>query len=237
MGSQRLPGKMMREVLDAPLIGHLLQRVRQAKKIDGMVVATPQSPANDVVAEYCTSINVPCFRGSENDVVGRMLGALESEHADIGVKVYGDSPLIDPALINECITAYLGGGYDWVGNDIKGTYPSGMYTEAFSIQALRDSVKRTTDPSIREHATLFLRQHPELYMQKNIEATGVLRRPDVHLEVDTEEDFTVFQAIVEHFAPRKDETLEEILQFLDDHPSIAASNRNVERRWKRYQRN
>ncbi len=236
MGSERLPGKMLREIAGKPLLGHLIDRIRRVPHIDGMVMATSVRPENDAIERLCKTEGVSCFRGSEEDVLGRVLGALEQGHAEIGVIAYGDGPLIDPALMAECLEALQSDTtLQLVGNDMKATYPSGMYTEAFHMSALRDTATRTDDPVMREHATLFLRKHPELYRTKNIEASGALRRPDIHLDVDTEEDFCVITAIAEHFAPRTDFTLAEILAFLDAHPTIAALNRDVPRRWTRYQ--
>jgi spore coat polysaccharide biosynthesis protein SpsF len=236
MGSQRLPGKTLRPMAGRPLLARLLDRVKQVRGLDGIVVATPESAENDMIAELCKKEDVACFRGPEDDVLGRMLGALTQEQADIGVEVYGDSPVIDPALVEECLVTFQEGGYDLVGNDMIATYPSGMYNEAFSVQALRDSASRTTDPAVREHGTLFLRTHPELYRTLNIEAKGDLRRPDIHLDCDTDFDFALLEAIYAHFAPRIDFTLPEILGYLDANPELAKSNQHVQRRWKQYQR-
>ncbi len=236
MGSERLPGKTMRMVEGKPLLGHLLWRVRQARAVDDIVVATPDSAQNDVIEEYCHSVGAACFRGAENDLITRTLGALDWMKADIGVEIYGDGPLIDPAMIEECLGVFMDEGpYDLVGNDMKGTYPSGMYTEAFSVASFRDSDARTNDLAIREHGTFFLRKHPDLYRIRNIEARGNLRRPDIHLDVDTEEDFRVIVAIVKHFVPRQDFTLAEIITFLDANPAIRESNAHVHRRWKQHQ--
>lgn len=236
MGSERLPGKPLRHIAGRPLLGHLLDRVRQTRNIDGIVVATPKSEENDRIEAFCKQEGVSSFRGAEDDVLGRMLGALEEMEATIGIEIYGDGPLIDPAMIEECLGIFQEkGSYDLVGNDMKATYPSGMYTEAFSVAALRNSAERTKDPAIREHGTLFLRQHPDIYKVKNVEARGILLRPDIHLDVDTEFDIKVIEAVIRHFLPRKDFTLEEILGFLDTHPEIAESNRHTYRRWKQYQ--
>ncbi|OGJ57254.1 hypothetical protein A3H90_02425 [Candidatus Peribacteria bacterium RIFCSPLOWO2_02_FULL_55_36] len=236
MGSERLPGKPLREIAGRPLLGHLINRVQQVRGIDGLVVATPESQKNDCIEAFCKQEGVSSFRGAEDDVLGRMLGALEETKAVIGIEVYGDGPLIDPAMIEECLGIFQEkGSYDLVGNDMKATYPSGMYTEVFTVAALRNSAERTKDPAIREHGTIFLRQHPDIYRVKNVEARGILHRPDIHLDVDTEFDLKVIEAIVQHFAPRKDFTLEEILGFLDAHQEIAESNRHIHRRWKQYQ--
>ena len=235
MGSERLPGKMMLEVAGKPLLGHLIDRVKQVRGVDSIVIATPDTKPNDVIEAYCKEAGVSCFRGSEDDVLGRMVGALEQEGADIGIEIYGDSPLIDPRLVEECFVEYKKGGCDWVGNDRKNTYPSGMFTETFSVSALQNSATKTSDPAVREHGTLYVRQHPDEYKQKNIEGKGKLNRPDVHLDIDSPEDFALFESIVTHFAPRNDFSLEEILAYLDAHPDIAKGNQHVHRRWTQYQ--
>ncbi|MFA7682065.1 MAG: glycosyltransferase family protein [Candidatus Peribacteraceae bacterium] len=236
MGSERLPGKHMRIASGKPLLGHMLERVQRAEKLGGIIVATPESTENDVIEELCQSYKIPCFRGSEDDVLGRMLGALEDQNADIGVQIYGDGYLIDPAIIDHCIETYLKEqSYDLVGNDLKHTFPSGQFVEAFSVSALRNSANRTQDPAVREHGTLFVRQHPDLYALNNIEAQDPLRRPDIHLDVDTQEDAEVIESILNHFAPRNDFTLAEIIAFLDANPKIAQHNQHVQKRWKQYQ--
>ncbi|MDD3896387.1 MAG: glycosyltransferase family protein [Candidatus Peribacteraceae bacterium] len=237
MGSERLPGKHMHDIGGKPMIEHLIDRVRQSQKIDGIVVAIPEGAENDVLAQLCKEKNISCHRGPEDDVVARMIGALEQEKADIGVQVYGDGPLIDPAVIDELIGIYRqDDSYDLIGNDMKASYPSGCYAEVFAVQTLKEAAERTQDPAVREHGTLCMRQHPEIYKIMNIEAQGNLHRPDIHLDVDTEEDARVIEAIVDNFAPRNNFSLHEMLAFLDENPDIMKLNKNVFRRWKQYQR-
>ena len=235
MGSERLPGKMMLEADGKPMLGHLINRVVQVKLIDSIVVATPNTPPNNVIEQYCISNGIACFRGPEEDVLGRMLGALKTEGAEVGVEVYGDEPLIDPELIKKCIIQYSAGDFDWVGNDVRPGFPSGMFTEVFSVAALQDAASRTSDPEFREHGTLYLRKHPDIYKQYHVEAEGKYRRPEVHLDIDSNVDFAIFNAVVTHFAPRDNFTMLEILEFLDTHPEIRESNTHTDRRWKQYQ--
>lgn len=245
MGSSRLPGKVLREIAGKPLLGHLLDRLALSRRLDGVVVATSVRPENQAIADYCAARGTPCFRGDEDDVLGRMLGALQSCGATIGVEVFGDCPLIDPALVDEMINRYLeaasavgsgdgGGGYDFVGNDLSTTYPPGMEVEVFSVAALDDAGRRTADPAIREHGTLFIRQNPGLYRLLSVEAPPELHRPEVEIEVDTEEDLVVIGAVVERFAGQPDVGLREILAFLDANPALRDVNAAVARRWKQF---
>jgi spore coat polysaccharide biosynthesis protein SpsF len=236
MGSTRLPGKALREIAGKPLLGHLLDRLALAKRVDGLVVATSVRPENDAIAAYCGTRAIPCFRGDEDDVLGRLLGALRSQHATIGVEVFGDGPLIDPAIIDGLVDTFAqsAGTLDFVGNDLITTWPPGMEVEVFSVAALADADRRCSDPAVREHGTLFMRQNPDLYRLRNVEAPPEFRRPEIELEVDTAEDLAVMEAVLQHFSDRPDVGLAELIRFMDANPDIAAINRSVARRWKEF---
>lgn len=236
MGSSRLPGKVMMEVAGKPMLGHLLDRLAHCRRLDGVVVATSTRPENQAIADYCRRRGTPCFRGDEDDVLGRMLGAVNMVGATVGVEVFGDSPLVDPALIDGMICQFLetGGAWDFIGNDLKTTYPPGQEVEVFSVSALHRSGELCSDPAIREHGTLFIRQNPALFRVLNIEAPPKFNRPTLEMEVDTAEDMSVLEAVLEHFAGRSDFGLGEIIAFLEGNPDIAGLNAHVERRWKQY---
>lgn len=236
MGSSRLPGKAMRDIAGKPLLGHLLDRLALATRLDGIVVATSVRADNDVIETYCGSRGLACFRGDEDDVLGRMVGALRSQDAAIGVEVFGDCPLIDPAIVDQLVDLFVqsDGAFDFVGNDLTTTWPPGMEVEVFSVAALADAERRCGDPATREHGTLFIRQNPNLYRLRNVEAPPAFRRPELELEVDTPEDLAVMEAVLRHFSDRRDVGLAELIRFMDRHPDIASINRDVARRWKEF---
>ena len=233
--STRLPGKVMKEVLGEPLLGHLLTRLRGSEHLDEIAVSTSSLPENDPIAELCAQMGIPCFRGSEGDVLGRMLGCLKNQNADTGVVVFGDCPLIDPLIVDEMISEFRADKeLDFLGNDLKTTYPPGMDVEVFRVAALSDSARRTTDAEMREHGTLYLRLHPEIYKIKNVEAPEHLRRPDLLLGLDTPEDLEVITAIFQHFEQSANFGLVEVIDFLDGHPELREKNKKVFRRWRQY---
>lgn len=236
MGSSRLPGKTLRPLAGKPLLGHLLDRLGRCTRLDGIVVATSANPENDLIEAYCASRGTPCFRGAEDDVLGRLLGALQSQGADTGVLAFGDCPLLDPAIVDTVVGEMLDGdgAYDFVGNDLATTYPPGMEVEAFRVAALADAAARCDDPAIREHGTLFIRRNPDLYRLLNLEAPSQWRRPELEIEVDAPEDIPVIEAVLEHFGSDAVPGLTEIIAFLDARPDLAAVNQAVARRWKAY---
>ena len=235
MGSTRCPGKVLQEVRGRPLLGYLIQRLQQCSTIDEIVVATSTRPENNEIERFCNQNRINCFRGSEEDVLGRMLGALESRSAQFGVEVYGDGPLIDPSIVDHAVSYFKRHPeYDFVGNDLYTSYPPGMEVEVFSILALKDSNNRTSDPNIREHGTLFLRTHPELYRLKNLLAPTDLRRPDLELEVDTPEDLELITFILNQFGDQVDFSLAQIIELLDSNEKMRSINQHVVRRWKEF---
>ena len=99
MGSSRLPGKAMKLVMGKPLLGLLLERLGCCKMLDELVVATTENVEDDAIKEHCDIHHVACFRGSEEDVLGRLLSALKWRDTTTGVLVFGDCPLLDPAIV------------------------------------------------------------------------------------------------------------------------------------------
>ena len=236
MGSSRLPGKVMREVSGIPLLGHLLNRLSLSKTLNGIVVATSVNVENDIIENYCHSRGTLCFRGSEDDVLGRMVGAVQGVEAEIGVEIFGDCPLIDPAIVDDLVQRFVDakGTLDFLGNDLKTTYPPGMEVEVFAVAALVDAATRTKDPAIREHGTLFIRQNPGIYKILNVEAPRAHFRPDLSMEVDTDVDFDVVANVIENFGSRLDFSLSEVIAFLDANPTFVDRTRQVPRRWKQF---
>ena len=240
MGSTRLPGKVMMDLMGKPVLERLLERARRAGKVDETVVATSIHAKDDVIVDFCKATETPCFRGSEQDVLERILGALRQHEADVAVELFGDCPLIDPKIIDQHVSFFLNnpGKYDFVGNDLKSTYPPGTEVEVYSVSALEDAISRTKDPEVREHGTLFIRQHPEIYRLYNIEAPDELRYPEMEIELDTAEDFQVIEAIFRHFFEqgKADFDTYDVVEFMLENPQIQAINRKVERRWKQYRK-
>lgn len=239
MGSTRLPGKVMMEIVGKPILELLIERLRHSKLIDQIVVATTNLKKDDVIVDLCKKLDISYFQGSEKDVMGRVLLALKQYNADVGVEIYGDCPLIDPAIVDSIIQYYIRNieKYDFVSNDLKTTYPPGLETEVYSVSAFADAADRTSDPDIREHSTLYMRQHPDMYRLHNIEAPPELHYPDTYIELDTPEDFKVIKTIYESlYSEGKIFSAQEMLDFLKQNPHIAEQNRRIERRWKKYRK-
>ncbi len=234
MGSTRLPGKVLMEIDGRPLLGILLDRLAHCQTLHEVVIATTNKAEDDPIVAYGKQRGCVVVRGSENNVLERIHTALTLTKADIGVEVFGDGPLIDPAIVDEMVNTFLRaeGKYDFVGNDLSTTYPSGMEVEVFSMAALNRAHESVVTPEIREHSTLFIRQHPELFSLLGVEAEAQFKRPEWRIEVDYLEDFQFIEAIIRHFHPISSFGLAEIIAFLDTRPDLIQTNTHMERHWQ-----
>ena len=235
MGSSRLPGKVLMNIVGKPMLQLQVERIRQSRLIDEVIIATSKKARDDSIEKVAQRIGVSYFRGSEDDVLSRIVGALKEFRVDIHAEFMGDSPIPDPLLIDAIIGYYLkhADRYDYVTNSLKITYPPGADVYVYPSRILYDVDESMSDPALREHAGWNIRQQPERYRICNLEAPVWFRYPDLHLEVDAPEDFEVSAAIFEHFYPAiPGFSLAQVIDFMGAHPELAERNRHVERRWK-----
>lgn len=232
MTSSRLPGKVLAEAEGAPMLELMIERLRFVSEIDHIVVATTVNASDDPIEALTTKLGAGCWRGSEDDVLQRVLDAAHGAAADVIVELTGDCPLIDPRVVSQTIAAYRASGADYVANVPARTYPLGMETQVFATKVLEDVARRTSDPVDHEHVSLFIYRNPSLYSLVNLTAPPELTRPELRLTLDTPADLAVIRAVFAALRPtRRDFSLADILRFADAHPEIAAINSAVPHRY------
>ena len=165
MTSSRLPGKVMAPVLGEPMIGRQVERLRRAKRIDHLVVATSTDPSDDPLAAYCEGLGVAVFRGPLDDVLERFRAVLAAHaEAKAVVRLTADCPLADADLIDQVIEHHHAVGADYTSNTLNTrTYPHGLDAEVISPDVLTAAAERAVDPYEREHVTPFIYRRPEAY--------------------------------------------------------------------------
>jgi spore coat polysaccharide biosynthesis protein SpsF (cytidylyltransferase family) len=168
MGSTRLPGKVMADVAGKAMLHRVVERVERATKLDGVVVATSGNPADDPIKDLCQTLGTNCFRGSADDVLDRYYRAALQHEINRIVRITADCPLVDPEVIDWVIGAFNPGEHDYVSNIAPPTFPDGLDVEVFSFAALERAWCNATLHSQREHVTLYIRNHPEMFRLANV---------------------------------------------------------------------
>lgn len=231
MASSRLPGKILADAEGKPMLERMIERLRHVSSLDEIVIATTINSSDDPVEALARRLGAGIWRGSEEDVLSRVLDAASAYQADVIVELTGDCPLIDPAIVNRVISEYRRLGVDYVSNVLERSFPIGMDTQVFSAKTLADAARRTNDPADREHVSLFIYRHPEIYSLANVKAAQSETRPDLRLTLDTHEDLQVIRKIFGALLPSGNSfPLKAMIDFLDLHPEVAAINAQVRHR-------
>ena len=201
MTSSRLPGKVLAECVGKPMLELMVERLRRVPSLDDIVIATTANATDDPVAALAERLGVCCFRGSEFDVLDRVLRAARAFDVDVIVETTGDCPCIDPEIVEACIANYQRGGADYVSNVLERSWPVGMDTQVFATDVLADVAARTNDPQDREHVSLYIYHHPERYRLRNVEAPADETAPDLRMTLDTAEDLALIRDVFESLYP------------------------------------
>ena len=199
MGSSRLPGKVLKQICGQPMLGWVVKRASRSRLISSIIVATTIDPGDDMIEAFCKSEGIPCFRGSEFDVLDRYYQAAKAQHADIVVRLTADCPFIDAALIDETIEKLLETKADFAANRLpppyQRTYPIGLDTEVATFKALETAWKLAEKPFEREHVMPYLYDPQNTFKVMVIDADK--NYGNQRWTVDTPEDLEFIQASYE----------------------------------------
>lgn len=231
MRSSRLRGKVLKPILGRPVLQLLIDRLRLAHSLDEVVVATTTNPADDAIEELATMLGVGCYRGSEDDVLDRVLRAAKSVDAHVIVEITGDCPLIDPGVVDELVNCYLTGNADYVANTLHRTFPRGFDTQVFATRILEEVSRLTQDPVDREHVSLYIYEHPDRFSLRNVESRLIEKHWQHRLTVDTPEDFILIETIFERLYPQNPAfTLHDVIELLEREPELTKINQEIKQK-------
>lgn len=164
MSSSRLPGKVLQPIAGRPMIVRQIERIRQARRIDRLVMATSTDASDDILTEVSEAAGVACARGSLDDVLDRYYQAARKWAPAHVVRLTGDCPLLDPEVMDEVIAFHVDGGFDYSSNALDElTLPKGLDVEALRFECLERAWREARLPSEREHVTPYLYNHRELF--------------------------------------------------------------------------
>ncbi len=227
MTSTRLPGKVLKELAGQTILAYVIRRCQLSRRLAGVVLATTDEPADDCLCQAAKSLSISIFRGSREDVLDRYLNAAHGCGADPIIRITSDCPLIEPAVIDTVIESFERTEAEFIYTD---GFPRGTGdAELVPFAAIEKAwhVTRPDETYYREHVVTYHWKHPDEFRPYIVEAPAEIRKLDYRLCVDEADDYEVIRRICEHFAPRIDFKLAEVIEFLGRNPQVAAINRHV----------
>ncbi len=228
MTSSRLPGKVLLPVGGIPVLEMMIERLKRSHYLDVICVATTINTNDDPVEALARRLGVECFRGSESDVLGRVLGAAQSVGGDIIVEAMADSPFVDPELVDRGIEEFFTHDVDYAANCIKDTYAVGFEVQVFPTRVLAEVASLTSDIIDRTHVTYYIYNHPEKYRTYNWEAPADLCEPKFRMTLDEATDYKAITSVASALLPNNPRfTVRDVTEYLRAHPEVVAINNNV----------
>lgn len=228
MGSSRLPGKVLRDLAGDTMLARVVQRVRAARTIDEVVIATTEAELDDAVVREATRLNCGVYRGSETDVLSRYVGAARAFHAGCVVRMTSDCPLLDPQVIDAVVCA-LGPGLDYTSNTHDRTFPRGLDVEAFHRDTLERIGRLAVSESAREHVTSFVLERPDLFTARQVRAAT--DDSDLRWTVDAPDDLALVRTLYDLMdLPARPRPYQELVALVRARPELVAINAHVVQR-------
>ena len=226
MSSTRLPGKVLMPLAGKPVLWHVVKRIRACQTIAEVVVATSIDTMDDAIEAWCQSADVSCYRGSLNDVLDRYYQAGLLHAADVVVRITGDCPAVDPAIVDEVVRGFLAGGYEYYG--LAGEFPDGLDCTVFAFSALARAWREAALPSEREHVGPYIEKHPETFKSGSLKKFSGLSH--YRWTLDEPRDYEFLQRVFSRLYQQDQIFLaSEVLALLETEPELMQLNSDIVR--------
>lgn len=226
--STRLPGKVLKPILGQPMLARQIERLKRARSLDDVIVATSERADDDEIARLCERLGVGCFRGSLDDVLDRFHGAAKGRDAAHVVRLTGDCPLASPRVIDALVAHHLATHADYTSTALEPTFPDGLDAEIMTSEALTHAWREARLPSEREHVTPFLYKHPERFRIEKLKHSTDLS--ELRWTVDEPSDFDFVTRVYEALYPTDPAfEFEDILRLLERHPELSHTDATIKR--------
>lgn len=214
-----------------PALLRLVQRIALSRYVDEVVVATTTNETDNPIAELCENNKIKYFRGSEDDVLKRVLDAAKSVKAHFIVEVTGDCPLLDYRHIDELCREYEKEEFDYIANNTIRSYPDGFDVQLFPVEILERVDKLTNDPVDRVHVSYFIYTHPEIFKCRNVKAEGKMDWPELAVTLDEKEDYLLINRIFEELITKNENfSAEDVVDLLRSNSDWVNINSHIKRK-------
>tara|TARA_B100001123_G_scaffold298922_1_gene333418 strand:+ start:486 stop:1154 length:669 start_codon:yes stop_codon:yes gene_type:complete len=212
----------------------MLDRIKHAKTIDKIVICTSTNPQDNPLEKIAKKENVICHRGSEDDVLVRLLEAAKKHDLKHFANFTADCPMIDPNLIDHIVMNYHNSEADLLKyDDCKDDVPFGCYVIRVNALEMICREKKQTDTEV--WIKLFT-TNPDLVIRK-IKVDSKYHHKTLKTSLDYPEDYEFIEHVfAELYQPGKFFTMLDILNLVRKKPELLEinSSRKLISRWKNH---
>ena len=232
MGSSRFRGKTLADLGDIPMIEFMIKRVLLSKYVDDIVIATGKGKENDILEKWCSIQNIKCFRGADEDVLGRLYAASVEFNLETIVELLGDNPFVHSSLIDGCIKLFHESNCDYVATLTNEyplaeknlpRFPIGVRVQVFNHAVLETCHNLTSHPDHREHATSFIAENPDIFKSQFLTASGDFashHKPEITFAVNRPENLKMLNGILQLLPAKSNFDVSDALIALESNPSL-----------------
>ena len=227
MKSTRLPKKALLKIKGKTTIEHLIERAKLAKLPDVIVLCTSTNPQDNMLEKIAEKNGIECFRGSEDDVLKRYLGAAKKFNVEFFVNVDGDDILFAYEFIDRIIEHYKRTNADCI---LCSGLPLGAAPTGLKVKAVEKVCQIKDEEDTEVWGGYFT--DTGLFKVEYLEAEKELRHPEIRMTLDYKEDFEFFKEVFNRlYTPNKIFTLKEIIKLLRENPEIMEINKPVQKKY------
>ncbi len=226
-GSSRLPNKVVAEIEGKPMIFYVIDRIKQIKSVEQIILATTQEENDKILTEIAKQNSIGSFVGDSIDVLDRDYQCALQNNADPIIRITGDCPLIDPDIVEEMLEFYLKNNYDYVSNRINPKYPDGLDVEIYSFNTLQMAAQNAKWSSERELVTTYITKNPKnfkIFSYENQEDLSEYR-----WTVDEQKDLEFIRKIYSIMKPKTNFSMKEIIEILSKNSELLKINAGIMR--------
>jgi spore coat polysaccharide biosynthesis protein SpsF len=215
----------MEDIGGETMLARVVRRTKRAQLLHEVVVATTVNPEDVDIVDECERLHVAVYRGEELDVLDRYYQAASHHQSDTIVRITSDSPLIDPAVVDKVISAFLREEPDYASNVVERSYPLGLDTEVMTRSALKRAWLQAKAPYERAHVTPFINQNPGIFRLLHVK--GEEDYSNYRWTVDMPEDLAFVRAVYERLRNSESTSWKDVVNLLERDPSLTEINRHV----------
>ena len=231
MSSERLPGKVLKELNGVPMIQCIVNRAGAAKRVDHVVVATSDETTDDMLYNFCVENAISTYRGDLNNVLKRYYDCATREKADIIIRLTGDNALIDAEILDAAVDIFEKQGVDYL--HYCEELPIGMHIEVFSYEALKRAMDEADNSECKEHVTLYMYKNSDKFHCVTYSEKGMVNHSSLRWTIDTPEDYELVNKIYQSFGTVIF-TYQDILDLYERKPELKLINENIKQKKPEY---